>query len=103
MQIEFSKNKYIEPYLNYSSLKSKFLEIDDLAQPYLNYNDFADKALFFIDCSRQNENLKSSTADIKLGIEAHVNFPTQTSVLCLIIHDALIQVFPLSNLVKNIL
>ena len=103
MNIDFSKKKYVEPYLNYTRFKSNFLETDESAQPYLSYEDFAEKALFYINCSRQDETLRASTVDVKLEIEAHANFNSNTSAFCLIIHDSMIRTYPLTNIVQNII
>lgn len=100
MQINFNKNKYIESYVNYCQFKSKFFETKDNVAPLLKYSDFADKALFVIDCTKQNESLKTATIDCRLEIESHQNFDVQTSAICLIIYDSMFEYYPLSSQVR---
>jgi len=52
-----------------------------------------------IDCSRQNESIKSATVDV------HVEFDCKENVLtayCLIIHARVVQYNPLTNVVRKI-
>ncbi len=101
MQINFNENKYIESYVNYCQFKSKFFGTKDVATPLLKYSEFAEKALFVIDCSKQNESLKSTTVDVRLEIESHQNFATYTSAICLIIYDSMFEYYPLSSQVRT--
>ena len=50
-----------------------------------------------IDCSKQNESLKSAPVVIRLEFEAKDNFPTGTSAYCLILHDRIVQYSPVSG------
>ena len=44
-----------------------------------------------IDCSRQNESIKSGTIDVQLDFECKENVPANTTAYCLIIHDRVVQ------------
>uniref|UniRef100_A0A8D8Z8A6 Double jelly roll-like domain-containing protein n=1 Tax=Cacopsylla melanoneura TaxID=428564 RepID=A0A8D8Z8A6_9HEMI len=59
--------------------------------------------LIFIDCSKQNETLKTGTIEVKVEIESSESFPADTSLFCLIIHDRIVTYYPLSNEVKIIM
>lgn len=72
-------------------------------EPLLNRSQFITYTpLFVIDCSRQNESLKSAPVDVRLEFEAHANFPASTSAYCLILHDRIIQYNPVSGDVKKL-
>lgn len=60
--------------------------------------------LFVIDCSRQNDNVKSGPViNIRLELESAAEIPDQTSAYCLILNDCLVEYKPLSNIVRKIL
>jgi len=54
-----------------------------------------------IDCSRQNESVKSGTVDVRLDFECK-DLPANTTAYCLIIHDRVVQYNPLTNVVRKI-
>jgi hypothetical protein len=56
--------------------------------------------LVVIDCSNQNEAVKSGGVDVRLEIEAANNFPENTTALCVILHDRVVDYTPLSNRVR---
>lgn len=71
--------------------------------PLLDLQTFKEKApLFVIDCSRQNENLKTGPVDVRLEIETSQDIPSNTSAYCLIINDRLVEYRPLSNIVRKV-
>nr|CAI5845298.1 unnamed protein product [Callosobruchus analis] len=73
------------------------------SEPCLNLKQFIERApMVVIDCSRQNESLKSGSVDIRLEFETQRNIPANTTAFCLIIHDRLIRYNPLTSTVKTI-
>ena len=71
--------------------------------PLLDLKSFAEKApLFVIDCSRQNDTLKTGPVDVRLEIESSVDIPENTTAYCLIINDRLIEYRPFSNIVRKL-
>ncbi|KYN13158.1 hypothetical protein ALC57_14653 [Trachymyrmex cornetzi] len=56
-----------------------------------------------IDCSRQNESVKSATVDVRIEFDCKENVPAYTTAYCLIIHDRVIKYCPLSNVVRKIM
>lgn len=72
--------------------------------PLLPPNKFITQApIIVIDCSKQNESVKSSTVDIRLEIEFEENIPANTTAYCLILHDAMISYTPLTGFVRKML
>ena len=56
-----------------------------------------------IDCSKQNEAVKSSAVDIRVEFEFENNVPEKTTAYCLILHDTIVTYTPLTGLVKRVL
>lgn len=72
--------------------------------PLLSPNQFEKKApIVVIDCSKQNESVKTSSVDIKLELEFEDNIPANTSAYCLILHDKIVTYTPLTGVVKVVL
>ena len=59
--------------------------------------------LIVIDCSEQNESLKTVPVDIRLEFEAKENFPAQTAAYCLILHDRVVEYKPISGGVTKVI
>lgn len=101
LNAKFDENKYNIIYDMYARFRQSFygLPID----PLLDLEKFKEKApLFVIDCSRQNENLKTGPVDVRLEIESSKDFPDNTCAYCLIINDRLVEYRPLSNIVRKL-
>lgn len=68
----------------------------------MDYNTFHECPLYVIDCSKQNESVKSSSVDIKLEMEADIAFPPTTTVYALVLHDTIVRYGPLTGIVEKI-
>ena len=76
----------------------------ETSEVILNRKDFLNKApLVVIDCSKQIESLKHALVDVRLEFESSAQFPANTEVYCLILHDRMIQYKPISSEVKRII
>ena len=72
-------------------------------QPLITKQEILEYApLVVIDCSKQNESLKSGPVDIRIEFEAKENFPVQTSEFCLILHDRIVNYKPINGMVKKL-
>lgn len=90
-------------YNMYSRFKSSYHCNMD-AIPLLNLTDFKNYApLHVIDCSKQNETLKTGTVDVRLEVETTGNVPKGTTAYCLIVYDAIVEYSPLTALVRKLL
>lgn len=86
----------------YASFQNSYYGKD--VEPLLNKTDFLSFApLIVIDCSKQNEYLKSGPVDIRLEFESADNFPAQTAAYCLILHDRIVEYNPISGGVKKLM
>ncbi|KAK9754555.1 hypothetical protein QE152_g1126 [Popillia japonica] len=77
MNLSMSNKRYSIAYQMYKSFQESYYNRP--AQPLLNFNQFQDVALYVIDCSKQNETLKSATVDIKLEMEGETEFSEDDS------------------------
>lgn len=70
--------------------------------PRYSLKDFMEKVpLFVIDCSKQNDSIKTGSVDVRLDIEMTSNAPANTAAYCLILHDSIVTYTPLTSVVKN--
>ncbi|XP_050516656.1 uncharacterized protein LOC126891523 [Diabrotica virgifera virgifera] len=100
LNIDFKKKHYAIAYEMYARFQESYY-FQGKSEPCLSLTNFIQKApIFIIDCSHQNEAVKGGAVDVRLELESSENFPDNTSVYCLIIHDRTVIYNPLSNLVK---
>lgn len=103
LNLNFDVSMYMQAFINYAQFKRSYYHNGSNSDhTLLNYTQFKDNGpLFIVDCSRQNEAIKSSMIDIRLEITAKANFPAKTSAYCLIIHDNIISYNPYTNVVNR--
>ncbi|XP_071579518.1 uncharacterized protein [Temnothorax nylanderi] len=100
---DFESDKFAVLYEMYAKFRGAY------------YGDGRDDALFspcefarvaplvVVDCSRQNETVKSATVDVRIEFECKENVPPKTTAFCLIVHDRVIEYGPLTNVVRKII
>lgn len=102
VSVEFSKNRYSVLYDMYARFQSSYYGSTN--QPLLSPEQFQSKApIVIIDCSKQNESVKTSTVDIRLEMEFEEEVADDTSAYCLILHDSIVTYTPLTGIVKRVL
>ncbi|XP_011882259.1 PREDICTED: uncharacterized protein LOC105569952 [Vollenhovia emeryi] len=102
MNLDFDKNKWSSLYAAYSRSRKGYFG-NEVLMPGLTTNNFLEQGPFvIIDCSRQNESVKSATVDVRLEFECKENVPVNTTAYCLIIHDRVVQYNPLTSVVRKI-
>lgn len=102
MNLDFNNNRFLLLYEMFAKFQSSYYGKEN--QPCLSPEQFKEKMpLIVFDCSKQNENLKSASVDVRLEFEAKHNFPKNTVAYCLIIHDRIIQYKPISGDVRKIM
>lgn len=93
---------YSQVYEAYSSFQRVYFNREN-AFPLLTMNELKDQGLVFVDCSHQDETLKSGVVDLSIHMETNGDpFPESTSAFCLIIHDRIIEYNPLTNIVRKL-
>ena len=88
-------------YDMYANFQNSYYGKD--SEPMLKKSQYFTSApLIVIDCSKQNESLKSAPVDIHLEFKAKENFPEGTSAYCLILHGRIVQYSPVSGDVQKL-
>lgn len=102
LNISFTKKRYTLLYDMYARFQTSYYGKTNT--PLMDPDKFAsDSPIVVIDCSKQNESLKSSTVDIRLELEFEDNIPPNTTAYCLILHDSIVTYTPLTGIVKKVL
>lgn len=102
VNVEYSKNRFSVMFDMYARFQASYYGRSN--QPLLSPTDFESKApIVVIDCSKQNESVKSSTVDIRLEMEFEDETPDGTSAYCLILHDSIVTYTPLTGIIKKVL
>ncbi|XP_014478524.1 PREDICTED: uncharacterized protein LOC106746433 [Dinoponera quadriceps] len=102
MNLDFAKRKYAILYKMYKRFRTSYYgcSSDDV---WLTTDDFLRRGPFVvIDCSRQNESIKSATVDVRIEFECKENIPVNTTAYCLILHDRVVEYRPLTNIVSKL-
>ncbi|XP_054257341.1 uncharacterized protein LOC128988496 [Macrosteles quadrilineatus] len=74
-----------------------------VGSPILNFTDYTTKCpIYIIDCSKQNDSMKTGPVEVKLDIQTNKKFPANTWGYCLIIHDCHYTYTPLTGDVRKI-
>lgn len=98
--LNIGKNQYLLAYKNYCDFQKSYYRRFS-AQPLLSYKQFLENPVFIIDCSKQPDDVKFGTVDIKVELEASVSYEANTYAYVLVIYDALVKYHPLSNIVQQ--
>ena len=102
MNLDFEKNRWSILYDTYTRFCKTYYGYDYF-EPNQTVQTFRQRGPFvIIDCSRQNESIKSATVDVRIEFECKENVPANTTAYCLIIHDRVVQYNPLTNVVRKI-
>jgi hypothetical protein len=102
LNVSFTKKRYSLLYDMYARFQTSYYGKTN--SPLLSPEKFAsDAPIVVIDCSKQNESLKSSTVDIRLELEFEENIPANTTAYCLILHDSIVTYTPLTGIVRKVL
>lgn len=101
--LDFTKKQYLSAYQAYVDLCGIFNDGNYSSSPQNNYVEFKLKPLFVIDCSKQDESLRSSAIDVKVEFESDTPFPEKTRVICIIVHDKVFTYTPLSGNVRELI
>ncbi|KAL6445167.1 hypothetical protein ACFW04_002212 [Cataglyphis niger] len=103
MNLDFDKNRWPTLYKTYQRFCKNYYGYECL-EPSLTVTQFLrNESFVIIDCSRQNESVKSTTVDVRLEFECKENVPMNITAYCLIIHDRVIQYNSLTNVVRKII
>ena len=102
LNINFSENRIAVLYHMYLGFQKSYYGHEN--SPLLSWSNFQSMApIAVIDCSHQDETVKSGPVDIKVEFETSENIPANTTAYCLLIHDRVIEYNMFTNEVKKIM
>ncbi|XP_014235690.1 uncharacterized protein LOC106658309 [Trichogramma pretiosum] len=102
MNLDITNNKAALLYDLFAHFQQSYY--GKTSEPMISREKFiSDYPLIVIDCSKQNETIKSAPVDIRLEFEVSSNFPAETSAYCLILHDRIVEYNPVSGDVKKLI
>lgn len=96
MRLNFENDKYTEAYHAYLDVVRSYTMRFN-AEPILSYDDFKKHCLFAFNCSKKEQEIRSSTVDIKLLFESSNQFSANCRAYCLIAHDRVVNVYPMTG------
>lgn len=102
MNLDFVNNNYVLLYQMYAGFQPSYYYDKNLAHPLFTFEEFKNHLLFVIDCSKQEDKVKSSTVDLRINFESSVQFKSSTRAYCLILYDSVIEYKPFSGLVRKL-
>lgn len=101
LNINFANHQFYLMYEMYAKFQSAYYYRSE-EEPLLSPEEFKDIApIFVIDCSRQNDKIKTGAVDINLELQATKNFPPNTSVYALILYDKWFEYTCRTSIVKE--
>lgn len=102
LNLNFENNHFAILYNMYRVFREIYYS-KMMSHSLLSKQAFKDIApIAVIDCSRQNERVKSGSVDMRLGFRSKHNFPAETTAYCLLIHDRVIEYNPFDNQVVKL-
>lgn len=101
MNLQMDVKRYAEAYRMYALFQPSYY--GKLCEPLVGYEEFYKYPIYVVDCSKQNESVKSSTVDIKLELEAEKPFEENTTGYCLILHDTEFMYTPFNGRVDKVI
>ncbi|XP_074093803.1 uncharacterized protein LOC141524058 [Cotesia typhae] len=101
LNLNITRNQCALIYEMYTNFQASYYNKD--SEPLLIKAKFLQEApLYIINCSKQNESIKSGPVDIRIEFESENQLPDQTTAYCLILHDRIIEYNPISSTVRKI-
>jgi hypothetical protein len=100
LNLNISKNNAAQLFEMYCNFRESYY--GSTSEPLLKQRQFiSELPLVVLDCSIQNEAVKSGAVDVRIEIEAEESFPENTIAYCLLLHDRIVDYTPLTNIVRR--
>lgn len=101
LHVDFKKNRFAILYEMYAQFQHSYY--GSVSEPLFTPEEFLNIApLIVIDCSHQNETVKTGAIDVRLEFETTENIPDKTAAYCLILHDRIVRYNPTTNIVHQV-
>ncbi|XP_060854907.1 uncharacterized protein LOC132932538 [Metopolophium dirhodum] len=99
---DFKNNTTSILYKAYTDIQKSYYERDN-CEPLLSKHIFQNYVpIVVVDLPYRNDNVKSSTVDLRIDFETETVIPEKTSAYCLIVHDQIITYNPFSGDVRKL-
>jgi hypothetical protein len=99
---DFSDKLTAVLYKSYTDFQKSYYE-RDYCVPLLSKNVFESiSPVIVVDLSRQNDNVKTSTVDMRIEFETTQAIPEKTAAYCLILHDQIMSYNPFNGDVRKL-
>ncbi|XP_060874004.1 uncharacterized protein LOC132947789 [Metopolophium dirhodum] len=99
---DFKNNTTSILYKAYADFQKSYYE-KEYSEPLLSKHIFQNYSpIIVVDLSCQNDNVKSSTVDLRIEFETDTVIPEKTTAYCLILHDQIINYSPFSGEVRKL-
>lgn len=102
LNLNFNNRQFTEAYRMYTEFQKSYLG-KPTSEPLMDFAAFAKRTLFVIDCSKQNESIKSATVDVKLEFQSSENFSNDARAFCIIVHDRILEYQALTGQVRDLM
>lgn len=103
LNLDFDIGRFGLLYEMYRGFQEAYYPGREHNSPLLTTKTFKDIApLAVIDCSKQNEQVKTGPVDIRLEFKSKVAFPDKTTAYCLILHDRVVEYNPFNGNVRRV-
>lgn len=101
LNVKFARERYAILYDMYTKFQQSYYGRTPSA--LLSKQDYKNDApIIVIDCSHQNEAIKSGTIDVKVELKTNTSVPPLTSMYCVIIHDRIIEYSPITGEIRKL-
>jgi hypothetical protein len=102
IHLDFDSNRYSRAYEMYNNFRYNYYNSSTL-ESLTSWSNFkAETPIFIIDTRYQNDNLKQGPVDVKIELKASKDIPPRTTAFCLILHDCLVELKPLTGEVNKL-
>lgn len=99
---DFTNNVTAILYKAYADFQKSYYD-REYSEPLLSKTIFEQYVpIIVVDLSRQNDNVKSSTVDLRIEFETDKAIPPKTAAYCLILHDQIITYNPFNGDVRKL-
>jgi len=103
LNVDFGKNRYAILFDMYARFRKTYYGYDCYKTLLTIITFLTNGSFVIIDCSRQNEFIKSATVNVRIEFNCKENVLANTTAYCLILHDRVVKYCLLSNVVRKIM
>lgn len=101
LNIKYNSNQYAIVYDMYCKFQQSYYK-RQRSEPLLTLEQFKEVgSMVVVDCSHQNENIKTGPVDVRLEFQTSAYIPEKTVAYCLLIHDRIVRYNPLTSEVQK--